>query len=91
MNPFQKYHIPPPLITTQYHRSLLATTWNFCEILECVEIWLIHIGNFFKQEASDFFLAPMDTGIFYSTIQIGDFLKREQKLLANKWVLYPFK
>ena len=31
------------------------------------------------------------TGIFYSTIQIGDFLKREQKSLANKCVLYPFK
>ena len=31
---------------------------------------LIHTGNVFKQEASDFLLASMDTGIFYSTFQI---------------------
>ena len=34
---------------------------------------LIHIGDFFKREASDFILAPVGTGTLYSTIQIGDF------------------
>ena len=35
--------------------------------------WLIHIGDFFKREASNFFLAPIGAGVLYSTIQIGDF------------------
>ena len=39
------------------------------------QLRFIHIGNFFKQEASDFLLNPIGTGIFYSTIQIGNFLK----------------
>ena len=33
-------------------------------------LYHVHIGDFFKREASDFFLAPMDTGIFYSTAKI---------------------
>ena len=37
------------------------------------ELWLIHIGDFFKREASDFLLALIGTGIFNSTIQIGNF------------------
>ena len=40
----------------------------------------------------------MDTGIFFSAIQIGNFpaifqrfSEARKKLLAFKWVLYPFK
>ena len=34
---------------------------------------LIHIGDFFKREVSDFLLAPIGTGISNGTFQIGDF------------------
>ena len=53
------------------------------------ELWLTHIGDFFKREASDFLLAPIGTGIFCRRFS-SDFLKQEQKSLANKWVLYLF-
>ena len=55
-------------------------TYTYCSKEPChvpltwtPEIRLIHIGDFFKREASDFFLTPMDTCIFYSIIQICNF------------------
>ena len=44
---------------------------------------LIHTGDSFMREASDFLVTSMDTSIFYSDIQIDDFPSDFMKLEKN--------
>ena len=73
-------------LTLNYHKSLA---------LDVSHLRFIHIADFFMRQASEFLVTSMDTGIFYSAIQIWQFSKRlseaRKKSLDFKWVLYQFK
>ena len=50
-------------------------------------IWRdIHIADFFKRKASDFLVASMDTGLFYSTIQLAIFQAIFLRKKKNAWI-----
>ena len=78
---FIKTNVRPGLPT---ERETLVTTKH-------VPLRLIHIGDFFKREASDFQWILVYSLVLFRLVIFQRFSEARKKLLAFKWVLYPFK